>query len=240
MLIPTLLISGVFGLIAFTVTKKNARYLLSGYNTMSESQRAMVDIDGYLHFFKRFHLILSSSLLLLVLLTGLISKNLAGIIMGTYPLLAYGYFIVKSRKYFSKVRNEKKSTVIALAILGATVLFVGALSYAGFKNSQIVFDKNSLEITGMYGKKFERAKILDVKLVNSLPEITMKSDGFAAGDFSKGYFRTKDRKTVRLFVNKQETPMLLLNTTEGEIYFSSSEKSSEDLLREIQKWRGLL
>lgn len=238
MIVTTLILSIVFGLIALTVTKKNAKYLLSGYNTMSEAQRARVDIDGYLRFFKQFHLMLASSLLGLVLLTGLINKNFAGVIMGIYPLLAYCYFIVKSRKYFSNVKNEKKGTFIVLAVMVTTAIFVGGLFYAGFKNSQILLDKNSLEITGMYGEKLDRTKILDVKLVSSLPEITMKSNGFSAGDFSKGYFKTKDRKTVQLFVNKQETPMLLLNTTEGEIYFSSSEKSSEDLLREIQKWRG--
>jgi hypothetical protein len=66
----------------------------------------------------------------------------------------------------------------------------------------------------------------------------MKSDGFAAGDFRKGYFRTKDRKTVKLIMNKKENPLLLLRTTKGEIYFSSTNVKSKDLLLQIQKWKN--
>lgn len=239
MITPTLILSAVFGLMAFLVTKNNAKYLLSGYNTMSEAQRDQVDIGGYLHFFKRFHLFLSVSLLALVWGTGLFNKNFASVVLGVYPLLAYVYFIIKSRAYFSKVKNQKAGTKITVVVLALTLIFVGGLFYAGFKNSTILFDKDSIEITGMYGKKLDRSKILSVTLVPDLPEITMKSNGFSAGNFSKGDFITKDRKTIRLFVNKKESPLLLLDTTEGEIYFSSTEKTSEHVLMEIRLWKDL-
>src|SRR5436305_1105861 len=122
MLIPATILSVIFASLGFLVTKNNARYILSGYNMMPEQQRSLVDIDGYLRFFKQF------------------------------------------------------------------------------------------------------------------PQITMKSNGFAAGDFSKGYFRTMDRKTVKLFVNKKEKQILLLNTKEGDIYFSSGEERPGDLLIRIEKW----
>ncbi len=88
----------------------------------------------------------------------------------------------------------------------------------------------------MYGEKIEDDKILDVKVVNELPEIVMKSNGFAAGDFRKGYFKTNDRKTVTLFVNKKAKPYLLLMTTTEEIYFSSIDVASQDLLTQIENW----
>ena len=34
--------------VAFLITPVNARYLLAGYNTMSEEKRRAFDIDGYL------------------------------------------------------------------------------------------------------------------------------------------------------------------------------------------------
>jgi len=205
---------------------------------MTEAQRAVVDIDGYVIFFKQFHLFLSVSLFMLVTGIDLINSNLAGIILGIYPLLGYCYFMLKSRKYFSKVKNHKRNMLIAVVILGITIFFSGKLFYEGFSENKIVLGKNDLEITGMYGEKINRKEIVNMQLVNSLPEISMRSNGFSAGDFRKGYFKTKDRKTVKLFVNKKENPLLLLNTTKGVIYFSSSEKPAQNLFKEIEAWRG--
>jgi hypothetical protein len=238
MIIPALIISVIFALVGFTVTGKNARYLLSGYNMMSAEQRSGVDIDGYFHFFRRFHLLLAGSLFTLVMTAEWISPNLAGIMLGVYPLLGYCYFIIRSSAYFPDSKGQKISRFLGVGILIVTMAGVGYLFILGYKDSSILLVGNKLEITGMYGEKIEKAKVINAKLVNELPEITMKSNGFAAGDFRKGYFKTKDRKTIKLFVNKKQNPLLLLNTTEGEIYFSASGMTSKDLLLKIQKWKS--
>lgn len=237
MIIPTLLLSVVFVSMGFLVTKNNARYILSGYNTMSEQQRSLVDIDGYLQFFKQFHLFLGISIFVLVMIVGVFDANLSAIILGTYPLLAYCYFVLKGDRYFPDIKSRKIWTKVTVVILFLTTFGVGYLFFNGFRNSEILLEGNNLEITGMYGEKISRDKIRAVKLVDELPEITMKSNGFAAGDFRKGYFKTKDRKTVKLFVNKKAKQILLLDTTDGEIYFSSSDMGSEDLFLRIEKWR---
>ena len=238
MLIPTLLLSFVFSSLAFIVTKSNARYILSGYNTMSDVQRAAVDIDGYLKFHKQFHLFLGISVFVCVMSYEIIDKNLAGIFLGMYPLLAYVYFLIKSRKYFSGVESQKIGTTAGVSILVLTIGGVGYLFLNGLKNSEILMKEDSLEITGMYGEKISRDQILGVRLISDLPEITMRSNGLSAGDFRKGYFRTKDRKTVKLIINKKQKPVIVLNTREGEIYFSTTSQSSEDLIGKIEKWRG--
>ena len=239
MLIPTLILSVIFSSLAFIVTKNNARYILSGYNTMSDAQRALVDLDGYLKFHKQFHLFLGISVFVCVMFFEGINKNLAGIFLGIYPLLAYVYFLVKSRKYFSDVKNQKVGGLVGVLILILTIGGVGYLFLNGLKNSEIQFNENNLEITGMYGEKINRDGILGVRLVPELPEISIRSNGFSAGNFRKGYFRAKDGKTVKLIVNDKQKPFLMLDTQEGEIYFSSTSQPSGDLLGKIKKWKGL-
>ncbi|MCF0056616.1 DUF3784 domain-containing protein [Dyadobacter sp. CY356] len=107
MIIPAILLSVVFISMGFLVTKDNARYILSGYNTMSEQQRSLVDIDGYLRFFKRFHLFLGISVFALVIGLGLFNANFAAVILGTYPLLAYCYFVLKGNRYLPDIKNRK-------------------------------------------------------------------------------------------------------------------------------------
>lgn len=52
MVLTILCASLVYLLIGLGINKKNARYLLSGYNTMSQAKRDAFDIDRYLKFFK--------------------------------------------------------------------------------------------------------------------------------------------------------------------------------------------
>ena len=44
----------IFIAFALGLNKKNAKYLLSGYNTMSEKERENFDIENYLILFKKF------------------------------------------------------------------------------------------------------------------------------------------------------------------------------------------
>jgi len=238
MLIPALILSVVFVTMAFVVTKSNARYILSGYNTMSDAERALVDIDGYLKFYKQFHLFLGLSVWVGVMLFQWTNKNLSGIFLGVYPLLAYIYFIAKSRKYYFSTQSQKAGTVLVLIILVGAAVGTGYLFWNGLRNGKVLLNKDDLEITGMYGGKIDRKDILSATLVPGLPDITIRSDGFSAGDFRKGYFRTKDKKTVKLIVNSRQVPLLMLTTPNGLIYFSSTDQPSERLVGSINRWKG--
>lgn len=97
----------VFIGIAFLVTENNAKYLLSGFNTMSEDERQKFDIKSYIAYFKNFHILLGIS----IFITGLIlyyfiSPDCSGIFIATYPILTYIYFIWK-RDQFSKIKDKK-------------------------------------------------------------------------------------------------------------------------------------
>ena len=86
-------LSLVFVAIGFIVTESNAKYLLSGYNSMSEEDRKKVDLHSYLQKFKKFHVGLGLSFLIIgsAILYG-IGQHAVGIFIVGYPILAYLYF----------------------------------------------------------------------------------------------------------------------------------------------------
>lgn len=53
--IIALFISALFIGIGVILNERNAKYLLSGYNTLSEEEQSRVDIKDYLKFFRSFH-----------------------------------------------------------------------------------------------------------------------------------------------------------------------------------------
>jgi len=84
--------------VAVIITPSNARYLLAGYNTMSEEKRQAFNIDGYLtDFFKPFFkkLALFPPLSLLALATFLDSKE-AAIIWSIIQSLPFVWFVWRS------------------------------------------------------------------------------------------------------------------------------------------------
>ena len=90
-------ISLIFGSLGFILTKDNAQYYLAGYNTMPKEQREQVDIEAYLRMFKKAHIILGLSTLMLGIVTLLwFGDRVAALFISVYPLLFYGYFHFKT------------------------------------------------------------------------------------------------------------------------------------------------
>lgn len=237
MILITCILSLVFGSIAFLVNQDNAKYVLSGYNTMSESDRAKVDIGSYIKLFKRFHIFLGLSLLAGVLILTMINNNWASLYLTTYPLIAYVYLVIVGGKSINNVSTAKK--VASYVVCGILILIVSLITLQGlsdYKSSDLILTGNTLEINGSYGIKFNKQEIYKQELVNELPAISYKSNGFAAGDYAKGRFKTKDGNTVRLYVNKKVKPILLLHTKQGDTYYSADTSNMHQLSKRIAEW----
>jgi Domain of unknown function (DUF3784) len=126
------MIYGIIGMailffsLGYFVTIDNAKYILAGYNTMTDDERKKVDIQAYIPYFKKFHIFLGLSFLIIgVSLIYLMSENVAGIFMGIYPILAYMYFILSARKYttgISKIWNYVAIWVLIIVLLFLLVL----------------------------------------------------------------------------------------------------------------------
>lgn len=128
-----LVVSGIFLLIAFAVTKENAKYLLSGYNTMSDEARKRVDIVSYLAFFKRFHCFLAIMVVVLAfVLSFLLSTNEVLLIsIGIFPIASYIYFLIAGAKYTKNpTKKERTYLYIGVAIL---VLLLSYMLYGFFQ-----------------------------------------------------------------------------------------------------------
>jgi len=86
--------------IGIFINKENARYLLAGYNTMSEEDRSKFDIDGYLHFFKAFFMGLAAFLLFAwILLDIFVGTGLVIVIWILGQIPPYIYFVYRSVRF---------------------------------------------------------------------------------------------------------------------------------------------
>jgi hypothetical protein len=221
--------------IGYLVTENNAKYLLSGYNTMNEEEREKFDIATYIPYFRKFHLILGISFFTIgSILTYFANENTTGIFFVVYPILAYVYFLVSGSK-FSKDKSNK-SNKVGIWILVITLLFVISLLGFGFKENKLSIEAESIEFQGSYGEKLVKSAIQAVELVHELPKITLKTNGFALGTIKKGYFKTNEGEIVKLILNADQSPLLLITKANGrKIYYTAKDKSSQEIIKELKK-----
>lgn len=89
-----------FVFIGLILTESNARYLLAGYNTMSEEERSKFDIRSYLVLFRKFHLFLGISFIVFSLLIFYKSTEMYLVLfMAGYPVLLYVYLLIKGNSF---------------------------------------------------------------------------------------------------------------------------------------------
>ncbi len=237
MLIAALILSSVLFLLGFIVTPRNARYLLSGYNMMSEADRSKFDIGSYLKFFNRFHIFLGISLITGVLVLNIFSANWATVFLVMYPLLGYVYMLAMGNRFYNGTSGQRVGTYVAMTILFVVTLGVGFMLFSGMRNSEIFLTDRALEIKGTSGMKISRDDVTYFSITDSLPNISSRANGFSGGEFSKGSFKTDDGRIVKLYINKKSHPFLLIKTAKDEIYFSSDEISALELLNQLKAWK---
>ncbi|MEN9928223.1 MAG: hypothetical protein RLZZ231_144 [Bacteroidota bacterium] len=238
MIIAIVILSTLFIGIAFIVTESNAKYLLSGYNTMSEKERAHFDIKSFVPYFRKFHLVLGSLLFVFSLLIYFqINSDWAMLFLGVFPIISYVYFIWKSNQfYFEKTKKQNISSYIAMIVMASICVVVLYEFQKGLKNNEVIMHPTKIEITGEYGAELDLKTIKSINLVDSLPEISNKLNGFALETIKKGYFKTATQEKVVLLINSTKTPLILITKTNGEkIYYSSKDKSNKPIFDALIK-----
>tara|TARA_B100001750_G_scaffold42249_1_gene30813 strand:+ start:397 stop:765 length:369 start_codon:yes stop_codon:yes gene_type:complete len=100
LIIPILFVNVIFVVIALGINKKNAKYLLAGYNTMSMEQREKFDIEGFLIFFKKYFLQVAFYSTLIFIFLSLLVNPGAAIIGYTFSIiLPTPYLIIMGNRF---------------------------------------------------------------------------------------------------------------------------------------------
>lgn len=128
MIVVIILISMLLAGIGWLVNEKNAKYLLSGYNTLNESQRKQFDLPGYLYLFRRFHLIMGTSLMLIGLsVFYFYGVRVGGLFLAIYPVVGYIIFAYRTDYFWRRTGsnlNKVGLVVLLISLLMVLLLFL--------------------------------------------------------------------------------------------------------------------
>lgn len=207
----------IFILIGVTVHVFKGYFLIAGYNTMPKEKKEKVDTKGL----GRLMGIYSYTNGIVFLLAGILYGF--GIKVGmsaafTLLIISTIYFLIKAQMYDGnlyeeggKLRKGKgKQLAIPFGIIGVVIVAVAILMIFSSQATKVTFLEEGLQVNGMYGDTYDWDFIDDIELIDTLPNIESRTNGSALGKYLKGYFKTTEYGTVKLFVNTKNAPFIFL------------------------------
>lgn len=233
MIYALVFLSIIFLGIGFAINKRNAGYLLAGYNTLSDDEKERIDLDAYLITFKKFHFFLgSTSLIFGLAFYYIFGEDFTGLFIALYPILAYTALLLRGRIFFKSPLRK-----LAISMLLFSLFIVVVLFRAGQKETQIIFHEKEIQITGIYGESIKNTDLEYVELVQDLPNIKLRVNGFSLSTIKKGVFKTSKNKKVKLFIQNSNGPYIKISKKQDkELYFNSKNEDTQQIFIEIENW----
>lgn len=213
----------IHGGITYLIVRKKEYSLISGfYNRPKEEQEYLIE-NGYVEKLGKIFLYSFYILLLAILLT--VFRVPYG------PLIGFSLFIVfllGGLIYLQKYElphKRKKSLWIIGIISTITIGIIAVGVFIGSTNNDITIENEKLIINGMYGVEWTFDKIAKVELLDELPEVLKRTNGFSTENVRKGLFKLEEPYGQgKLFVTGKEGPFLYIALDDGYVILNRESK----------------
>lgn len=127
---------------------------------------------------------------------------------------------------FTPKKEINVSLVVTMTvIISITVLVLSLVPiYMSRKQTSIDIDSHSISISGIYGEAVDRSTIKSITLVNEIPGIDYRVNGYSFSDDNLGKFKADDGKIVMLYVHSQDAPFIKITRFHApDIYINTSD-----------------
>ena len=197
----------VFLLFGWIIRSKKVYSLISGFASRPKEEQEQLVKNGYPQ---------KVAGLLMVTAIGMIVLLPLSFTNYTYATeVQFGFmiiFLLGGLVYLSKyevARKQKRSylvsSIVAIVVIGGIVA-ITLFSYQGY---ELITKDDSFEITGMYGDEWMYEDIIGIKLMEEMPEVTIRTNGVGLPTLWKGHFKVKGYGSSLLFIQKTLSPYIL-------------------------------
>ena len=206
--------------------------LISFYSLMTPQEREKVDMKAA-----------GKSSAVIMAVTGLACAVLYYVpyFMG-HPALALALCIVAMmagvivltavlRKYDHNTQRKKAN--VHIIVVAVFMVAICIMLWSRSRPVRIAVTEDEIEISGSYGVTVARSSIRSVQLLDSLPEIEVRTNGIGMENIQKGHFRIEGFGSCRLYVDLEYPPFVLLGLDTGEniIFNTQDPDETESLYR---------
>lgn len=222
----------LFVFFGWAIVKKEWYWLISNFNGKSKDEQEQLIKNGYPQRVGKLMLATATGMFILLPLSFTSFLYTIEVQFGFMMVFLLGGLIYLS-KYEIKEKRKRSYIFSSLLAIG-TIGFIVGLTFMGYKDFDLKSYKDSFEITGMYGGEWDYAEIRHVELLEEMPEVTWKQNGFGLATMAKGQFKVQNYGSSLLFIHKDARPYLFIETDNDKIFINS--KSPD----ETEKWYDIL
>lgn len=230
-----LIMIAVFILIGWAIKKKKAYWLISGFSSRSKEEQEELIKNGLPQKTGTLMYIIGIEMLILLPLIFTPFKYVMEIQFGLMFATMMGGLIYLSR--YEIPRKRKQSYIISIRLTIFLFIILGGLAYLGYQGFDLTVKENSFEISGIYGDKWNIDDIKGIELMERMPEVTVRQNGFGLSDVSKGYFKVKGYGKSLIFIEHGHSPYLYLHLHENRHIFINNKdpRITEQWYKELKE-----
>ena len=213
----------LFGILGWAILKKEAYSLISNFRGRSEVEQRELIENGYPQRAGKLLVATAGGMIILLPLAFTSFDYTIEIQFGFMLFFLLGGVIYLSK--YEVQSKRRRSYIISSVLAIVTTIFLIGLFYIGYKDFEVKMKEDTFEITGVYGDDWEYTEIRSVELLEDMPEVTLKQNGFGLSTVAKGQFKVKDYGSSLLFIHKGSSPYLLIELESKRIFINSKDSA---------------
>jgi hypothetical protein len=207
-----------FLLLGYLIKYAKWYWLIAGYNTATPEERSKIDIVGLSHTMGIGLFAAGAAMIVCGMVAAAGFSMLSFIAMLLIPVLLSLYLVWKSAQYKVPPQQDSKQTAIGMTmVVGFPLLVIIGLLIFGFvyssRPAEIEATPQHIRISGLYGITEPMENIQEVTLLNDIPPVKWKSNGFGFANVRKGKFHLQEWGEGRLFLHSANPPYVYMKTS---------------------------
>ncbi|GGA74531.1 DUF3784 domain-containing protein [Ornithinibacillus halotolerans] len=219
----------IYGGITYLIVKKKELSLISGFSNRPKDEQEYLKENGYIDVLGKIMLYSFYMLLLATILPILKVPYGMEIGFGLFTI-----FLLGGLMYLQKfeVPSKRKKMLWILGITNVIIIgFIGWLTLSGSSENEIYIEDDTFVISGMYGIEWPLNQIEEVRILEELPNVKLRKNGFSTGNIKKGMYKLEEPYgNGRLFIKGESGPYLYIAIKDDYVIFN---RDSEE---EVNKW----
>ncbi|MCL6572210.1 MAG: DUF3784 domain-containing protein [Bacillus sp. (in: Bacteria)] len=209
----------LFLIIGWAILKKKDYWLLSGFANRPKEEQLQLIENGYPQ--RSGKLLITTAVGMFILLPLIFTPF-------KYTLeVQFGFmivFLLTGYIYLSKyeiLKKRKRSYILSTTLFIVIMGFTGIIMYIGYQDYQLVTRQDFFEITGVYGNVWSYEEVKRVELLEEMPKVTVRQNGFGLSTMAKGKFKVKEYGSSLLFIRKDSAPYIYIETDNKKIFINA-------------------
>ncbi|WP_158282307.1 DUF3784 domain-containing protein [Salipaludibacillus keqinensis] len=233
LMIIQLFMMGLFFLFGFLILNKKMYGLISGFSNKSEEEQSELISNGFPQTIAKGFINTGWILVIGLILVGFGVPYVIEISWFVMIVYLFGYLLYANKLDLKRVRKRNAFFLSGTLVFTSIILVI--VFYAGLSSNTIIFTETEVMIDGSYGVEWDLEEVTSTTLMDDLPNIQMKMNGFSFYDRAKGRFRLDGLGNGLLFVYLDQTPFLLIEQEDDFIIINSKNpQETEEWYEELQ------